>query len=305
MRSAGASMSPTRRSGVTSYSYGPFGWLFTVTDPGGALTRTTLDALGRVRKIQDPDRGSTTQVHDGFGELLSSTDALNRVVTFEPDALGRTKTRTDQVGADVWTTTWEWDTAANGIGKLHELASPDGVKTYGYNALGQLESLALDVTGESDTMVATLSYDGFGRVDTLTYPQPAGMPAFVVQQDYDPYGHVLKVRDRNSDVVYWHLTDVDSAGRYRNEAFGNGVTTTERSYDGAKQRLKSIVTESGATKVQSLAYDYDALLNLTSRTDTLQPQNPTERFRYDALDRLKCAYFSVQRGSLRAVRVEL
>ena len=67
--------------GVTSYTYGPFGWLFTVTDPGGALTRTTRDALGRARKIEDPDRGTTVQVHDGFGELISSTDASSRVVT--------------------------------------------------------------------------------------------------------------------------------------------------------------------------------------------------------------------------------
>jgi RHS repeat-associated protein len=44
--------------------------------------------------------------------------------------------------------------------------------------------------------------------------------------------------------------------------------------------------------VQSLAYDYDARLNLKSRTDALQMQNKTERFRYDALDRLTCAYFS-------------
>jgi RHS repeat-associated protein len=33
-------------------------------------------------------------------------------------------------------------------------------------------------------------------------------------------------------------------------------------------------------------------LNLKSRTDALQMQNKTERFRYDALDRLTCAYFS-------------
>ena len=44
--------------------------------------------------------------------------------------------------------------------------------------------------------------------------------------------------------------------------------------------------------MQSLAYDYDARLNLKSRTDALQMQNKTERFRYDALDRLTCAYFS-------------
>jgi hypothetical protein len=87
-------------------------------------------------------------------------------------------------------------------------------------------------------------------------------------------------------------TDVDGAGRFRQEMFGNNVLLTEQSYFEGKQRLKSITTERGATLVQSLAYDYDARLSLKSRTDALQPQNTTERFRYDALDRLTCAYFS-------------
>jgi RHS repeat-associated protein len=275
--------------GLTSYTYGPFGALYTVTAPGGALTRTTRDALGRVQKLEDPDRGTSLQTYNGFGELLESTDALGRVVTFEPDGLGRPKSRTDQKGAEVLTTTWTWDTAANGIGKLHKLASPDGLKTHSYNNLGQLEGLSLAVSGA--TLEGKLSYDQFGRVETITYPTPAGAPPFVVTQEYDPYGHVLKVRD--DATTYWHLKDVDNAGRFREEVLGNDVLT-ERSYFADKQRLKSITTQRGATMVQSLAYEYDARLSLKSRTDARQVQNPTERFRYDALDRLTCAYFSVK-----------
>ncbi len=281
--------------GITSYTYGPFGLLYTVTDPGGALLRTTRDAFGRARQVEDPDRGTTVLVHDGFGDLLSSTDALGRVITFEPDALGRPASRTDQNGPEIETTTWTWDTAPHGIGKLHELESPDGVKTYSYTGLGRLDTLTLAVHGESASLQSKLTYDPLGRVATITYPTPAGAPPFVVSQDHDAYGHVLRVRDATSGLPYWHLTDVDGAGRYRTEAFGNG-TTTERTYSAAKQRLQSIVTESAAggaaATVQSLTYDYDARLDLTSRTDALQPQHPTERFRYDALERLTCAYFS-------------
>ncbi|WP_437480469.1 RHS repeat-associated core domain-containing protein [Sorangium sp. So ce1014] len=53
-----------------------------------------------------------------------------------------------------------------------------------------------------------------------------------------------------------------------------------------------MVTQSGAGEVQDLDYGYDDRLNLTHRTDALQPQNTTERFRHDALHRLTCAYFS-------------
>lgn len=51
------------------------------------------------------------------------------------------------------------------------------------------------------------------------------------------------------------------------------------------------MTQSGAGEVQDLDYGYDDRLNLTHRTDALQPQNTTERFRYDAIHRLTCAYF--------------
>jgi RHS repeat-associated protein len=106
-----------------------------------------------------------------------------------------------------------------------------------------------------------------------------------------PLDKVLTVRDAATGAPYWQLTRVDDAGRYRTEVLGQG-TTTERTYFDAKQRVKTLTTESAATTVQSLAYDYDARLDLVSRTDVLQPQHPTERFRYDALERLTCAYFS-------------
>src|SRR5262249_13872327 len=153
-------------------------------------------AFGRVRQLDDPDRGTTMSTHDGFGELLTTSDALGRTVTFDYDPLGRTRTRLDQHGAEMLTTTWTWDNAAHGIGKLQSLAGPDGTKSYTYTPLGQLETLNLAVTGETDALAGRLDYDKFGRVATITYPAPAGTTAFAVAQDYDAYGHVLTVRDR-------------------------------------------------------------------------------------------------------------
>ncbi|KYF90902.1 hypothetical protein BE20_16180 [Sorangium cellulosum] len=279
--------------GVTRYKHGPFGALYTVTDPGGAITRTTRDALGRVRQLDHPDRGTTVITNDGFGELVSSTDALGRETTFSYDGLGRTTSRVDEDGAERLTTTWTWDTALHGLGKLHVLESPDGDKTYGYTEHGKLETMALRIDGER-AATSRLGYDELGRVETLTYPTPAGAAPFVVAHDHDAHGHVLAVlavRDSATRSVYWRLTDVDSAGRYREEAFGNGAVT-ERSYYADKQRLKGVVTRTGATAVQDLGYGYDDRLSLTRRTDALQPQHRNERFRYDSLERLTCAYFS-------------
>ena len=61
-----------------------------------------------------------------------------------------------------------------------------------------------------------------------------------------------------------------------------------------KQALKSISTVSGGKDVQKLSYAWDQRLNLLSRTDALQPMHTTERFRYDPLERITCAYFSIK-----------
>ncbi|WP_437813338.1 RHS repeat-associated core domain-containing protein [Sorangium sp. So ce1078] len=277
--------------GVTRQEYGPFGVLTTITDPGGVVTTTTHDAFGRVRRREAPDRGTTRFTNDGFGELVTSTDALGRTMTFAYDPLGRARSRVDEDGAERRTTTWTWDTAAHGVGKLEALESPDGQKRYTYTGHGKLETVTLRIEGERTTLKSRLDYDDLGRVATVTYPTPAGAAPFVVVHDHDAHGHVLAVRDGATSLSYWRLTDVDSAGRFREEAFGNGVVT-ERDYYGDRQRLKSIITRSGVAEVQDLDYGYDARLNLTRRTDALQPQHRTERFRYDALERLTCAYFS-------------
>ncbi|KYF57260.1 hypothetical protein BE04_49505 [Sorangium cellulosum] len=51
-------------------------------------------------------------------------------MTLASDGLGRTTSRVDEDGAERLTTTWTWDTALHGIGKLHVLESPDGDKTW-------------------------------------------------------------------------------------------------------------------------------------------------------------------------------
>jgi RHS repeat-associated protein len=276
---------------ATAYTYATFGELYTVTTPGTAITRTTRDAYGRVRQLDDPNRGTTTSVHDGFGELMSSTDALGRVVNYQYDSLGRPLTRLDQNGSQMLTTSWVWDTAAFGIGKLASLTSPDGTKSYGYTNRSQLQTITLDISGVSGSLVGSFAYDNLGRIQKITYPTPAGAASFAVDQDRDAFGHVLTVRDDTSGIHYWQLTAVDNAGRFKTETFGNGVVTT-RAYYPDKQRLQSITTKSGGTTVQSLTYGYDQRLDLTSRADALQSQNTTERFCYDPVERLTCAYFS-------------
>ena len=267
--------------GETSYTYGPFGGLWTVMDPGGAVTTTERDAYGRVRHYSDPDRGKTEAHYDGFGQQRWSRDAAGREVHDTHDPLGRLVLRADTDGV----TTWTWDTATHGIGQLADVESPDGHRvTYTYDALGRLHGTGLEIDGES--FATGVTYDALGRVDVISYPQAPGHAAFAVRQQYDAYGHLVAVRNAANSAAYWQVTAADGAGRITGEFFGNGATTT-RSYHDPKQRLQSILTTAGGSTVQDLAYTYDDRLNLTQRTDL--HQGKTEYFKYDRLDRLKCA----------------
>jgi RHS repeat-associated protein len=292
------------KSGITAYTYGPFGALWTVTDPGNAVTTTLRDAFGRVRTSIDPDKGTTILGYDGFNELTSSLDAQGRTSTYFHDSLGRETRREDSTSlpnSPVAVTTWTWDTAPLGaggkaaLGALGAVSSPDGATSvYAYDALGRLDTTERTIAGE--TFATSTTYDDLGHVATVAYPDVGGAAPFVVKNEYDPHGHLTKVWDpaNNSkgDVYYWRLADTDSADRITSESFGNGFTTT-RSYFDDKSSLKTIRTaKDTAAPVQDLAYDYDAKLNLATRHDALQPQNPTEFFKYDPLDRLTCASFT-------------
>ncbi|WP_207217691.1 MULTISPECIES: FG-GAP-like repeat-containing protein [Sorangium] len=267
--------------GVTSYAYGPFGGLWTVTDPGDAKTTTERDAYGRVRRHIDPDRGTAVAHYDGFGQQTSTVDALGREVSWKHDRLGRAVERSDEDG----TTTWTWDEAEHGVGKLAEVASPEGHRTtYRYDALGRLREEELAIEGER--FATTVDYDGHSRPFRLWYPQAEGERRFGVRRIFDAHGHLVGLRNERSREMFWRLEDTDEAGRIRIEEFGNGVTT-ERSYHETKGRLRRVATMKDHVVLQDLWYGYDDRLNLSSRRDDRLER--TEHFRYDKLDRLTCA----------------
>jgi RHS repeat-associated protein len=299
--------------GITAYTYGPFAALWAVTDPGMAITTTRRDAYGRVRTSIDPDKGMTILGYNGFGELVSSLDAQGRTIKLAYDPLGRKTRREDKasLASPVEVTTWTWDTALLGLtgqlakGALTEVDSPDGTASlYTYDAIGRLDTTERSIGGE--LFGTTVTYDPLGRVATLAYPEAAGLSAFTVKNEYDPYGHLTKVwnpaNKSKGSVYYWRIEDTDGADRITAESLGNGFITT-RTYFDDKDRLKSVHTAKGAeAPVQDLAYDYDAKLNLLQRYDALQPQNTTEFFQYDALDRLTCSSFSKASACLTADR---
>jgi hypothetical protein len=166
--------------------------------------------------------------------------------------------------------------------------SPAGdTVAYSYDLFGRPSKTERTINGQ--LYESKIDYDNKGRAYKLTYPQPAGLGAFVAQYNFDAHGHVIAVRDALTQNPYWKLLATDSAGRPTEEEFGNQAAKTTRAYFEEKERVKSILTVAGGKTVQNLAYFYDKRLNLLSRTDARQGK--TEIFSYDLLDRLRSAKF--------------
>ena len=63
------------KGGVTTYEYGPFDTLKSVTDDAGNRTEVYYDRYGRPRVILDPTTGHEARYYNAYGDILSVTDA--------------------------------------------------------------------------------------------------------------------------------------------------------------------------------------------------------------------------------------
>ncbi|WP_282611298.1 polymorphic toxin-type HINT domain-containing protein [Pelagibius sp. Alg239-R121] len=259
-------------SGTVTYSYDAYGNLLQ-TNANGVLTTMTYDQRGRKTGMTDPDMGVWSYSYNVLGELISQTDAKLQTVTMAYDVLGRMTSRIEAEG----TTTWTYDTATKGKGKIHQVSGPNGyLEVADYDSLGRPDSTSTTISG---TLYQTsLTYDAQGRPDTITYPS-----GFAVQNNYTANGFLGSVSEVLSSTVYWQADTVDAEGMVTQETLGNGVVTN-RAYDPATALLDSIQTTHGGTSIQNLSFVFDTLGNLSERNDLTRDRK--EAFVYDGLNRV-------------------
>ena len=266
------------------YSYDAFGNLIS-TDVEGWVTTMTYDLRGNRVSMDDPDMGFWTYSYDVLGQLLTQTDAVNNLSTLTYDKLGRQVTRVevDGVTSSTTTSTWTYDTAAMGVGKIHQISDSTGyLQTQKYDVMGRPNETERTIAGT--LYRTTVTYDAAGRRDTLTYPSN-----FVVQNHYNDRGYLASVSEVLGGTVYWQANTVNAEGKITQETLGNGVVT-DRTYDPARNLVQSITSTSGANKVQDLTFTFDQMGNLTKRQDL--ERDRTEAFTYDNRNQILSATLS-------------
>jgi len=261
---------------AVNYIYDPFDNLIQTIDALGNVTTLTYDARGRKTGMVDPDMGSWTYAYNALGALIRQVDAKAQTVTMAYDLLGRMTNRSEP---DL-VSTWVYDTASHGIGKIASASSDNGYsRTHSYDALGRPIGTSTIIDSPTPYVTGT-SYDAYGRVDTQTYPT-----GFAVKNVYSANGYISQVVNAAAPAtVYWTANGMDAAGHLVQQTYGNGITTNQI-YDLATGRMIQQLAGTG-NAVQNITYQYDSLGSLTTKNDSF---GLLETYLYDNLNRLTTA----------------
>ncbi|HLZ09673.1 MAG TPA: RHS repeat-associated core domain-containing protein, partial [Chloroflexota bacterium] len=279
---------------TTTYRYGPFDVLRSMTDFKQNTITVDYDRLGRKIHYHDPDAGQHDYTYTAFGDQFTEVVNGTDTTTHYYDTLGR-RIRTENKDG---TTKWTWDTAPHGVGLLAQTTSPDSVVTdFGYDNSARLSTTKW--TAAASTGTIERQYDPLGRLKTLLYPDVAGRgQRFGVDYVYAPNGDLDSVVDHASassanPYIYYAVLENDDAGQPTNPSggfpaakLGNGITTRkleDPTHLGYPQAISAV--DAAGIRVQRLDLHFDLNGNLDHRGDSLV--GTTESFTPDANDRLR------------------
>lgn len=274
--------------GAWSYTYDALGQLKTQTDAKAKVTYLSYDKLGRLTQRSEDDLvskwGYDAYVDGGAcaygrGQLCESqVSGFIRKYTF--DSFTRPSTNTVSVGAAspvTYVTKTEYDTNGR-VSKITYPRPTGGIATkaqvvqYNYSTLGYLQSVQ-DMRGDVGTALWTAkAMDAAGRHTKFAYANDV-----VTNNEYFDDGRLnkrqagLETSNVNDNSVLNLSHSYDQAGNLINRMdITIGGVNTDYTYD-ELYRLKTEKRTGGSLSVaQNLAWDYDALGNMITRSENGQ-----------------------------------
>jgi RHS repeat-associated protein len=238
----------------TVYRFSPAGALLGVTDPLGQTLVFNRDGSNNIISITgaaacevcgSSGAGNQSFSYDGFGNLLSQTDALGNTTAFTYDpTFNKVTSIKDPLGD---TTLFTYDFGGN----LQTQKDPNGnLTTYQYDQFGELKQ-ATDPTNQT----TFFSYDTFGN--RISIKDPLGD---VTSFQYDASGRLITTYDalnRRTQIAY------DNADRIISQTNAQNAVTGF-AYDQVGNLL--LVTDPRGSQT---TFTYDAMDGLFMRKDPL------------------------------------
>jgi RHS repeat-associated protein len=254
------------RTGVTAFAYDDAGRLLSLTDPVSNTTSYTYSTqVDAVATETDPWLGVTVYAYDGEANLVSVIDRTGRVREFSYDPAGR---QTGEVWRDtpggpaVYTRAAVFDVA----GQVISVSDPSSAYAYTYDLRGRVLTEDNAGTPGVPRVVFTYGYDAAGNLTSLA-DNKGGQVRYSYTARNELSGASLTVGGvLGANAAFGY----DDAGRRtsmtRQEGTGGPTVSTTYGYDNA-DRLTSIThTSSAAGGLSAFTYGYDTADRLTNYT---------------------------------------
>jgi RHS repeat-associated protein len=271
---------------TTYYDYDPFGNLVRMKDAGGVETTHVYNIRGFRTSSSDPDAGNWTYTPNSLNELTQHVDAKGQTTTIDYDVLGRMTFRTEPEGSTAIQWTYGTSAAAHEIGRLKNVIKPDGYREdYTFDGIGRPAQSTY--TEDATAYTINYTYNTIGAVDTVQYPTSSSGYRFALKYVYS-YGYVQQVKDNAAGTVFWSLNAASDYSSPTSEVLGNGAKITSGYRAWTNEVLtRQVGTGTSTNNLQDLSYQWDPNGNLSQRQAWPgQPQQLTETFGYDTLNRL-------------------
>ncbi|MEW2354543.1 RHS repeat-associated core domain-containing protein [Spirillospora sp. NPDC029432] len=292
---------PSGTFDATTYGYDPAGRLSRVEDPSGKTWTSTYDLRGRKTQTTDPDSGTTTLTYDDLDRVKSRTDARGETVFQAYDGLGRrTQTREGAANGKLLTS-WTYDTAPRGKGKLAASTRHGDNGDYvssiaGYDVLGRPESTIVTIPASEGPLAGaynyTRTYNLDGTIKENVLPAVGGLGQETLSHSYDAYQRPTRLT--SGQATYVGLTDYTPTGKPKMVELGAGDKRTWHTltYEYGTQRVSTSRThrENIAGSVRNATYRYDDAGNILGISDISNTGTDTQCFKYDHLRRLTDAW---------------
>lgn len=221
-------------------------------DPLNRLVRSTDEAGKSTRFIYAVQQNPNDSL---FYQMVTRTDAANRVTTIMLDPLGRTSSVTIGTGVDALTRVFEHD-VLNRPTQVSE-TTPTGntiITTFAYSFDTTEKAVKVVIARQGQaTALATRYLDGLGRM-----VKEVDADGAVRSFSYSPWGPVEQMVEPSSKTFQYHY---DDAGRFKSTVLPD-TSTIDRTLD--KNGNALTVT---STAGQTITRTYDHWNRLLSRTD--------------------------------------
>ncbi|NMO50683.1 hypothetical protein HH310_05670 [Actinoplanes sp. TBRC 11911] len=309
----------------TKYTYNEKGQQTLVTDNAGNQWRYGYDLLGRTISTTNPDSGATTTTYNDAGDITSTTNALNRTLSYDytlpagyNDPLGRkTAEWLGPVGTGTKMATWSYDTLSKGrLTSSSRFDSGNEYKTtvIGYNNLYQPAGTITTIPSAEGALAGTYAFSSTynldGTINSQSIPTTGDLPAETLNYSYDSAtGHPYSLKTDFGGAVKQIVlsTQYSRFGEPAVTTFADSNTAEfaqqALTYDEGTHRLTEakILKSTGSNIVADVHYTYDAYGNIVKADDTPSGGTAeTQCFGFDELQHLTSAWTPADRDCAAA-----